>query len=96
MKHLIIFLLVLSSCGTSKTKLSSDGKRVKMLKVKDKNCHVMDKVVGENEKGSEELAENHARNLSGNADGNAMYIDEVVANGPRVKVYATAYHCPED
>lgn len=67
--------------------------KVKILDRKGSNCSTVDKVVGENEMDSEELATNHARNLAAKSGGNAIVVDEVVDNGGVVKVYATAYRC---
>jgi len=87
-------LALFASCSTSKTKLSSGGKLVKTLQYKkNDNCNVVNKVVGENDIGSEELAKNHARNLAAKSDGNAIYFDETVANGNKIRVHATAYAC---
>ena len=91
--YLIIGLLV--SCAVSKTKLSGNGAKVKILAKSEKSkCGVLDKVVGLNEKGSDELAQNHARNLAADRDGNAIYFDEIVSLGNTVKAYATVYDCP--
>lgn len=89
----LILLLTVVSCGVSKKKLSKDGMKVKILDRKGSNCSTVDKVVGENEMDSEELATNHARNLAAKSGGNAIVVDEVVDNGGVVKVYATAYRC---
>lgn len=96
----VLFLIsfsILFSCAVSKTKLSDDGSKVKILASnKNPECHVLDKVIGENEKGSDELAKNHARNLAANLDGDAIYIDDMVNNANMVKVYATVYQCKKD
>ena len=89
----LILLITVTSCGVSKKKLSKGGMNVKILDRTSSNCSTVDKVVGENEMSSEELATNHARNLTAKSGGNAMVVNEVVDNGGNVKVYATAYHC---
>lgn len=92
MKYLILAMLV--SCAVSKTKLSDDGKKVKVLGQKNNpDCQVIDKVVGENEKGLDELAKNHARNLAAELDGDSLFFDELVSNGNIVKAHATVYQC---
>ena len=91
---LTLLPLLLIGCSTSKTALSSDGKKVRILSsTKESGCNVVDKVVGENEKGSLPLAKNHARNLAAKVDGNAIFFDEIVQNGAVYKVYATAFEC---
>ncbi|MBT3980790.1 MAG: hypothetical protein HOE90_05505 [Bacteriovoracaceae bacterium] len=93
MKKLMI-LLLLSACASNPGKLSDAGEKVRTLpSSKNTGCKVVDKVIGESEKGSEELATNHARNLTADADGDAMYIDQVVPNGAMMRVFATAYKC---
>ncbi|MAZ48609.1 MAG: hypothetical protein CME65_08595 [Halobacteriovoraceae bacterium] len=97
MKLLMIGLLVLGSCAVSKTKLSRGGKKVKVLgQAKNSECQVIDKVVGENEKGIDALAQNHARNLAADIGGDALYFDEMVSNGHMVKAHATVYQCSEE
>lgn len=91
MKYLAI-LFLLAACG-SNSKLSSDGRKVEIMIKPSTNCEVVGKVVGINEDGSVELARNHARNLVADEDGNAIIIDEEVANGHVFKVYATGYRC---
>lgn len=91
---LILLSLVAVSCAVSKTRLSDDGKTVKILSKAEKtSCNVVDKVVGVNEKGSDELAQNHARNLAAKVDGNAIFFDEMLSTGKMVKAMATVYEC---
>ena len=94
MKKLLIMCFVLSlvGCAVSKTKLSDDGEKVKIISFPGKNCNVIDKVVGINEKGIEQLAHNHARNLAAKLDGNAIVI-ETVSNGNMIKANGTVYDC---
>ncbi len=99
MKILLIMSLVFtfSSCGTAKKKLSKDGAKVKVLTHRQGHgCSVVDKVVGENEIGSLELAENHTRNLVADAGGDAVYYNETVRNSSFIKVYGTAFKCNKD
>ena len=94
MVKLFILGLVLASCGTSKTKLSSKAKDVEILTHQPKGeCSMVAKVVGVNKQGSAELARNHARNLAAQAGGNAIWIEQEVPNGSDVKVHASAYEC---
>ena len=92
----LLVLASLVSCSTSKTKLSETAKSVRILKSKKASgCSVMDSVKGVNEKGQQELAKNHARNLAAKIGGNAIYIDKIVPNGYDVEVFATVYECGE-
>ncbi len=84
--------VLLVSCAVSKTKLSDDGKKVKIIDYPGENCHALGKVVGINEEGIEELAQNHARNLAARLDANAIKI-ETVSNGNMVKANGIAYNC---
>lgn len=94
MKYIaVLLLLTVVSCGVSKKKLTSAGMQVKVLDRKGSGCSTVDKVVGENDMKSEELATNHARNLAGKSGANAIVVDEVVDNGAEVRVHATAYRC---
>ena len=89
-----IISLITISCSISKTKLSSDGQEVKILSKAEKSkCSTIDKVIGLNEKGSDDLAQNHARNLAASLDGNAIFFDEMVSSGNMVKAFATVYDC---
>ena len=97
MKLLLVGLMVLGSCAVSKTKLSRGGKKIKVLgQAKNPQCQVIDKVVGENEKGIDALAQNHARNLAADIGGDALYFDEMVSNGNMVKAHATVYQCSKN
>ncbi|MCO4795398.1 MAG: hypothetical protein KC493_16885 [Bacteriovoracaceae bacterium] len=95
MKYLNIFIaLIFVSCSVSQTKLSSKGMKVEVLKSKaGSQCSVVEKVVGINDKGSVDLARNHARNLIANAGGNAIHFDEEIVNGSAWRVHSTGYHC---
>lgn len=90
---ILLLLIVASSCGVSKKKLTKKGMDVKILDRKGSGCSTVDKVVGENDMKSEELATNHARNLAGKSGANAIVVDEIVDNGAEVRVHATAYRC---
>ena len=94
MLRLFIFVLLLASCGTSTTKLTSKGKDVEILSAQPKSeCSMVGKVVGENLEGSVELARNHARNLAAALGATALWIEQEVPNGNKVKVHASAYQC---
>lgn len=98
MKHIVLIaslIFLAASCGAPKVRLSSKGEKVEVLKRKPDSgdCSVIGKVVGENEEGSADLAQNHARNLVGNKGGNAITFDEEVNNGSHFKIYSTGYKC---
>lgn len=91
---MFVLLLTITACGsTSKTKLSKDGAKVEVHRKKPAGCNVVNKVVGINENGSKDLAQNHARNLAADEGGNTIVFNENVPNGNIVKIYATAYFC---
>ncbi len=88
-----LFLLV--SCSAHKTKLDEKSKNIEVLSSKKNNgCHVVEKVIGENESGTEELALNHAKNLAIKAGGNAIYVEDTIKNAKTVRVHAIVFHCP--
>ncbi len=94
--NIMLVLVLFVSCSTSKTKLSKKGMKVEVLAKKPgKRCSVVEKVIGVNDKGSVELARNHARNLIGNAGGNAITFDEEIMNGNSWRVHSTGYFCKE-
>lgn len=84
-------LFGLVSCAVSKTKLSDDGKKVKII-THAEGCSALGKVVGENEEGIAELAQNHARNLAAKMEGDSVML-ETVSNGNMVKANGVVYQC---
>ncbi|MGB0453866.1 MAG: hypothetical protein ACPGJV_09140 [Bacteriovoracaceae bacterium] len=92
---LVVLTVLLSfSCSVSKKKLTAEGGKVRILDFKkNTGCSVIDKVVGENDMDSEDLAKNHARNLAAKSGGNAIYFDEIIRNGSSIKIHSTAYQC---
>lgn len=90
---LIVISLACASCSTSKTKLTS-GTGVEVLNSQPgKKCSVVAKVEGINEKGSVDLARNHARNQAGNEGADAITFDEEINNAGTWRVMATGYRC---
>lgn len=86
--------VLLAACSSNPGGLSDDAKDVAVLEAKPgPECHVMGKVVGENEQGSADLARNHARNLAARLRANALFITQEVPNGQKVQVFATVYQC---
>jgi hypothetical protein len=93
MKYALLFVLF-TACATSKTKLTDQAKEIRVLEhAKGHGCAVMDKITGSNDKGSEDLAQNHVKNLAAKAGANAVHFDETVQNGSEIKIKATIYKC---
>lgn len=94
MKLLFFSLITLVGCSTAPGILTDSGKAVEVFNTKPGNeCSVVGKVVGDNDKGSMDLARNHARNLAGKIKANAIHITQEVPNGQKAQVFATAYYC---
>lgn len=97
MKNVLVTLVGLTlfaSCAVSKTKLTDEGEKVKVLYTKPrKGCNAVAKVTGVNENGVLDLAINHARNLAGEKGANTVVIDDKVNNSKLWKVHATGYIC---
>lgn len=87
-------VVLLGACSSNPAGLTDDAKDVAVLDAKPgPECHVMGKVVGENDQGSADLARNHARNLAAKLRANALFVTQEVPNGQRVQVFATVYQC---
>lgn len=85
------------SCSTPMTKLTEAGAKIEVIdNYKKKQCDVVDKVVGINDKGSKELARNHARNLAAEVGGDSIVFDETIQNGYEFKIHATVYRCEKN
>jgi hypothetical protein len=96
MKALFLSILAISlvSCAGSSELLTDDGKKVELFNSKPgAECSVVGKVVGETDKGSVDLARNHARNLAAKLRANAIFVNEEVSNGAKIQAFATAYQC---
>jgi len=94
LKLLFLSLITLVGCSTSPSILTEGGKEVQVFNSKPGNeCSVVGKVVGDNDKGSMDLARNHARNLAANMKANAIHITQEVPNGQKAQVFATAFYC---
>ncbi len=94
MKLLFLCLITLAGCSSAPGVLTDAGKQVEVFKSKPgSECSVVGKVVGDNDKGSMDLALNHARNLAGKMKANGIHVTEEITNGPRSQAFATAYYC---
>ena len=94
LKLFSLSLIVLVGCSSAPGILTDAGKQVEVFINKPgSECSVIGKVVGDNDKGSMDLARNHARNLAGKMKANALFINQEVPNGQNAQVFATAYYC---
>jgi hypothetical protein len=85
---------IFTSCAVSEKKLSKDGLKIRVLSQKSEtDCNVIERVIGKNENGSDELAKNHAKNLAASIDGNAIFFNDMVSNGNAIEAHATVYNC---
>lgn len=89
----LILITLITSCSSFKTKLTNDGRNVKVVDKKPKKCEPVGKVEGTNDAGSEDLAIVHARNLAGKEEADTMYIDDKIEQGKMRRILATAYIC---
>ena len=91
----LLVALLLTSCATERKRLTAEGKKVAVMVGKaNKGCNTVDKIVGENDNGSVELATNHARNIAAEMGGNGLVVNREVQNAKKVRVHATVYDCP--
>ena len=88
----ILMLMFVISCATP-TKLTTKGKLVEVLKERPKDCSAVARVVGKTNTGLIDMAQNQAINKAADEGGNSIYFDEVVSNGKKISVHATAYNC---
>ncbi len=92
MKYLILISLVVA-CSSRSEKLSDKAKDIEVHQTKPTQCRVIGKVEGVNEQGSKELALNDALNQAADKGANGLFVNQEVANGNKMSVYATAYEC---
>lgn len=90
-------LLVFASCASNPNQLTEAGKKVQIMSGKKpmEGCEVVDKVSGENELASIQVATNQVRNAAAKKGANYVQIQDEILNGQNAKVYATAYTCEE-
>lgn len=91
----LLLITLVTACSSFKTKLTSDGRNVKVVDKKPKSCEPVGKVEGTNDEGSDDLAIVHARNLAGDEDADTMFIDDQIEQGKMRRILATAYICNE-
>ncbi len=93
MKLLSIFLFfIVVSCSQAPSRLSDEDVEL-LYKKPSRQCTVMGTVTGENEYGSELVAQNDLRNQAGEMGANAVYIKDTVVNGKRYVIHGIAYKC---
>ncbi|OIQ16054.1 MAG: hypothetical protein BM556_15450 [Bacteriovorax sp. MedPE-SWde] len=89
----ILAVLTLTSCAVSKTKLTAQGDKIKVVHKKPSKCSAVVSVIGENDEGVLDLATNHARNLAGEKSANTLHVTDEVSHGSKWRVHATGYIC---
>ena len=92
MKYLII-LSFLFSCATVPEQLSEEGKNIEVYLQKPTNCRVTGRLVGEDKKGSKEIALNRVINEAAKLGSTGIFVNQEVPNGSVMTVHATAYNC---
>ncbi len=92
MKYLFS-MLILASCSSNPGILSEKAKSLEVFPNKPTDCRVVGKVVGEDKKGSKELAINHALNQAAELNASGIFVNQEVPNGNKMNLYATAYQC---
>ncbi len=91
MKYVFV-LAFLAACG-SKYQLSDKAKDLEVYATKPQGCTAMERVVGVHEKGSKDLALNHALNQAADLGATGVFVNQEVPNGSTMAVHATAYRC---
>jgi uncharacterized lipoprotein YajG len=92
MKYLVL-LSLLAGCASSPVQLSNKAKDIEVVTLKPTGCHVVGKVVGQDNQGSKDLALNHALNQAAKLGATNLHVNQEVPNGKKMLVHATAYKC---
>ncbi len=92
MKYLI-FMIMLAACSSNPTQLTDKARELEVYPAKPTDCRVAGRVVGVDEKGSKELALNHALNQAADLKASGIFVNQEVPNGSVMNVHATAYQC---
>ncbi len=99
MKYLLLAFVVISfvHCASNPNQLTEEGKKVQVMSGKKpmEGCEVVDKVTGENDINSIQVATNKARNMAAKKGANYILVEDELLNGSHAKVIATAYSCSE-
>lgn len=86
-------LIFLSACSSGPVQLTKKAQELEVYPTKPASCKVMGRVVGEDKKGSKELALNHALNQAADLNATGLFVNQEVPNGSVMAVHATAYSC---
>lgn len=92
MKYVLLLAFV-AACSSNKHQLSDRARDLEVYANKPANCTALERVVGIHEKGSKDLALNHALNQAADQGATGVYVNEEVPNGNKMAVHATAYKC---
>lgn len=92
MKYALMLAFV-AACSTQKHQLSDRARDLEVYANKPTNCTAMDRLVGVHEKGSKDLALNHALNQAAKLGATGVFVNQEVPNGSMMAVHATAYKC---
>jgi hypothetical protein len=89
----IILLSFLAACASGPVQLSSKAKDIEVVTHRPTGCSAVGKVVGNDQKGSKEMALNDALNQAANLGATMLHVNQEVPNGSKMAVYATGYKC---
>lgn len=92
MKYLVLISLI-AACSSNPTQLTEKAKDLEVYSNKPVGCTAMDRLVGVHEKGSKDLALNHALNQAAKLGATGVYVNQEVPNGNKMAVHVTAYRC---
>jgi hypothetical protein len=92
MKYLVLISLM-AACSSNSSQLTEKAKDLEVYSNKPVGCTAMDRLVGIHEKGSKDLALNHALNQAAKLGATGVYVNQEVPNGNKMAVHVTAYRC---
>lgn len=92
MKYLVL-MIMLAACSSKPVQLTDKARGLEVYPTKPADCRVAGRVVGVDEKGSKELALNHALNQAADLNASGIFVNQEVPNGSVMNVHATAYQC---
>lgn len=92
MKMLALFALTVA-CSSNPSQLTEKARDLEVYSTKPVGCTAMDRIVGVHEKGSKDLALNHALNQAAKLGATGVFVNQEVPNGNKMAVHVTAYRC---